>query len=93
MSKSHNPDDLGALFGEIQSHLNSADQSTQLTFTIPPELMSILNHEANKRDLTITELMRKFFRFGLILCKAEENPAIQIIFREEGEEDKRIILS
>lgn len=93
MSGEYNPDDLGALFGEIESHLNSADQSTQLTFTIRPELMSILNPEADKRDLTITELMRKFFRFGLILCKAEEDPTIQIIFREEGKEDKRFLLS
>jgi hypothetical protein len=58
---------------------------------MPDELYAELEAEANKRQSTVVELLRRFIKLGLVAIKVDETPDAALIIRE-GDKETRIVL-
>ncbi len=59
---------------------------------LPAEVYADIKAIAEKRHTTVLEILRKFIKLGFIVDAAEDFPGAEIIVREEGSADKKLIL-
>ncbi len=59
---------------------------------LPAPVYEEIKTIAEQRQITIMELMRKFIKLGFIASAAEEAPGTELILREEGKTDKKLVL-
>lgn len=72
-------------------------QEQRYTLTLPTELYQELTTLADRRGMTIKELVRQFMKLGLLVAKFEETPNTGLFLKEqqngsEGTRETRLLL-
>ncbi len=76
---------------------NNLNSLKRYNLAIPTDLFDEIKDVADKRHISLVELLRKFIKIGLIVSKVEDNPNAAIIIREDsqngsGVREREIIL-
>lgn len=59
---------------------------------LPGELLTELQEVADQKHTTVVELIRKFVKLGLLAVQAESTPGMEFLIRENGVEQRVLIL-
>ncbi len=59
---------------------------------LPTPLYEELKGEADRRAISVVELLRKFIKLGLVASKLEDDPESSLIIREGSERKEREIV-
>jgi len=70
----------------------SAGGTKRYNLVLPEELFNQLQEVANRKHTTVLELIRKFVKLGLIAVQAEDTPGTEFLLRENGIEQRILIL-
>jgi Ribbon-helix-helix protein, copG family len=81
---------LQELGEEIQEHLH-VEGAHQYKLLLPPDLMRRVQQEAQKRGMTMADLIRYYIRLGLELT-AQLEPGARLIIQQEGRQDRQLII-
>jgi hypothetical protein len=69
----------------------SGSKKKRYNLELPGELYGQLQDLAKKQDTTVTDLLRRFIKLGLIATAVAEDPNGAVIFRQ-GDKEKEIVL-
>ncbi len=65
---------------------------TRYNLVLPEHLHTRLQEVADRKEIAIQELVRKFLRLGLIAVEVEDTPGSELIIREGGVERRIMII-
>lgn len=65
-----------------------SDQTTRIGIRIPAELYEEVQKMAVENEMTATDLIRRFFKMGLVLC----SPKIRVFVQDETGEMRELII-
>ena len=60
------------------------------TIVLPEDEYVELQNVADRRNITILELLRRFIKLGILMDEAEQNPDAKILI-QEGETEREVI--
>lgn len=71
----------------------SKETTKRYNLALPTALFDELQQEADKRNVSVVELLRKFIKLGLIVIRLEDKKAnAQLLIREGNTERQLVIL-
>jgi len=70
---------------------NSYNQVKRYNLVLPNNLFDEVQSLANKENVSILELLKRFIKIGLVLTKLCQSPDASIIIRE-GDRERELIL-
>ena len=71
---------------------NSSDSKIyRYNLALPTELFDELKSAADKRGLTVVEILRKFIKVGLLALDIQDKPGSALIIRE-GDSERQILI-
>jgi hypothetical protein len=63
----------------------------RLNVTMPDELFAEIEKIAVERGISAVDVIRKFIKLGLFIAEIEKDPNSNIVFRENGKDDRVMI--
>jgi len=75
-----------------ETHIRGAPGGLKrYNLVLPEELLREVQELAEKRHVSVLEMLRKFIRLGLLVAKAEESPDTVFLLRD-GDTERQLIL-